>query len=76
MSCVLQVPHKPPVKEQTRAEEFRLETGFRAVERTEFDKYVRICCYIFLSRFAPASTHCATLCIILHQYLLKLCIGC
>lgn len=53
MSWVHQVPPKPPAKGQTRAEGFRLETGFRAVERTEFDKYVRTFHYFLLSLVSP-----------------------
>jgi hypothetical protein len=40
--CVLQVPPKPPVKEQTKPEGFKLITDLRAVERAEFDDYVRV----------------------------------
>lgn len=57
MSWVHQVPPKPPAKGQTRAEGFRLETGFRAVERTEFDKYVRICHYNLHSIIFSESSH-------------------
>ncbi len=39
----LQVPYKPPPKEQTRPVEFRLLSEIRAHERAEFDNYV--CCW-------------------------------
>ncbi len=39
---ILQVPYKPPPKEQTRPVEFRLLSEIRAHERAEFDNYV--CC--------------------------------
>jgi hypothetical protein len=37
---ILQVPYKPPPKEQTRPVEFRLLSEIRAHERAEFDNYV------------------------------------
>lgn len=37
---MLQIPPKPPVKEQTKPEAFRLITDIRAVERAEFDDCV------------------------------------
>ena len=38
----MQVLPKPPVKEQTKPEGFKLITDVRAVERAEFDEYVSV----------------------------------